>query len=213
MYSSMKVCSSRSTLLEDGERRFGRTFGDLSLLLKDAWIQLINSDGFDSLRCKVLPKGSGSRLFPLPTSLHLDQLGKDSSEEMKATVENLCRALNSDSMAGVEVERPCSPPSRVQSRLVEHLLKQARMACAWSEKVEEVDWQDFFNVKGIDYKGDEVLVAKSTQWENVSPALPSEIGWVNLVDVVSHGLVDYVKGFDDFLILEEDQRCMSTPPK
>ena len=156
------------------------------------------------------PSGKGSALFPLPTVLHPELLGKVSSEDERVTVENICRALNS--MAGTEVDAAEFAPSRVQCRSVEHLLHQARIACAWSEKVEEIEWEDFFRVKNVDYKGDEVLVAKTTCWENVSHSFPSEIGRVNLSDVVSQGLVDYVKSFDDFLLPEED-RFFVKPPK
>ena len=197
---------SSQDLFEDEACRFGRTFGDLSLMLRDAWASF---NDFGS-RCKILPSGTGNTLFPLPTSLLPEHWGEVPSEEERVTVENLCRALNS--MAGVEVEANGLPPTRVQCRSVEHLLQQARIACAWSEKVKELDWEDFFNIKGVDYKGDEVLVARSTGWENLRHALPDEIGRVNLVDVVSHGLVDYVKGFEDFLVPEED-RIHVRPPK
>ena len=199
-----------SILFNDEERRFSRTFGDLSLMLNEAWTFFNKSGSLPPSRCKVKPTGKGGSLFPLPTSLPQEHVRQVLSKKERATVENICRALNS--MAGVEVEATDLPPSRVQLRSVEYLIHQARMACAWSEKVDELDWDDFFRVKGVDYKGDEVLVARSTEWSNISPALPSEIGKVCLEDVVSHGLVDYVNNFDDFLVPEED-RVYVRPPK
>ena len=197
-------------LFQDEERRFSRTFGDLSFMLSEAWTFFNKGGSLPVSRCKVMPSGRGISLFPLPTSLPHEHLGQVLSEKEIFTVENICRALIS--MAEVEVEAIGFPPSRVQLRSVEHLIHQARMACAWSEKVEDLAWDEFFRVKGVDYKGDEVLVARSTEWSNICPALPSEIGKVCLEDVVSHGLVDYVKNFDDFLVPEED-RLYVRPPK
>lgn len=207
LYSFPQLESTASAV---ESRCVGLTFGDLSQKLKDAWTSLFerNSDFFK--RCKVQPSGKGSSLFPLPTVLHPELLGWVSSEDEKVTVENICRALNS--MAGVEVDAADFAPSRVQCRSVEHLLRQARIACAWSEKVDEIEWEDFFRVKNVDYKGDEVLVARTTCWESVSHSFPSEIGRVNLSEVVSHGLVDYVNSFDEFLLPEED-RLFVKPPK
>ena len=201
---------SQATSSAEENRCVGLTFGDLSQKLKDAWISLFERNVDFFKRCKVQPSGKGSSLFPLPTVLHPELLGKVSSEDERVTVENICRALNS--MAGTEVDAAEFAPSRVQCRSVEHLLHQARIACAWSEKVEEIEWEEFFRVKNVDYKGDEVLVAKTTCWENVSHSFPSEIGRVNLNDVVSQGLVDYVNSFDDFLLPEED-RFYVKPPK
>ena len=184
LYSFPQLESTASAV---ESRCVGLTFGDLSQKLKDAWTSLFerNSDFFK--RCKVQPSGKGSSLFPLPTVLHPELLGWVSSEDEKVTV-------------GVEVDAADFAPSRVQCRSVEHLLRQARIACAWSEKVDEIEWEDFFRVKNVDYKGDEVLVARTTCWESVSHSFPSEIGRVNLSEVVSHGLVDYVNSFDDFLL-------------
>ena len=41
-----------------------------------------------------------------------------------------------------------------------------------------------FRVRGIDYRGEEVLSAQSIRWENVAPALPEEVGKVPLGEVV-----------------------------
>lgn len=116
-----------------------------------------------------------------------------------------------NSMAGLPPVSGTFDLTQVQRRCLKYLLGQARLVIAWDEKISELAWDDFFAIKGIDYKGDEVLVAKYTEWANVRPALPKEVGMVELKNVVSLGLIDYVLGFEEFLLPPEDQIYVKPP--
>eukprot|EP00438_Fugacium_kawagutii_P001200 Skav225232 [mRNA] locus=scaffold2946:159013:164268:+ [translate_table: standard] len=54
-------------------------------------------------------------------------------------------------------------------------------------------------VKNIDYKGDEVQIARYFTWDNVGPALPAQVGSVPLVEVCSLGCQYYVTHFEEYL--------------
>lgn len=83
--------------------------------------------------------------------------------------------------------------------------------CALDVAVTGIDWQEYFSVRGIDYKGDEVKVARWIQWENVAPALPKEIGLVPLAEVCTLGCKEYVLGLDSFLKPRETWGKISRP--
>jgi hypothetical protein len=72
-------------------------------------------------------------------------------------------------------------------------------------------WTDFFRVKGIDYRGEEVLTAQTMRWENVAPALPPEVGSVALEEVVELGWRHYVVNFSEYLLEPEDQLWVKPP--
>ena len=52
----------------------------------------------------------------------------------------------------------------------------------------ELSWKEFMKVRSIDYKGEEVKTAQQTLWENVAPALPEEVGTVELEQIVGAGM-------------------------
>eukprot|EP00438_Fugacium_kawagutii_P035720 Skav230250 [mRNA] locus=scaffold1520:20627:24494:+ [translate_table: standard] len=66
--------------------------------------------------------------------------------------------------------------------------------------------------KSIDYKGDEVKVARWFEWGNIAPAFPAEIGRVPLADVCERGCREYVLHFDDYL-KPKDQWIAFKPPR
>ena len=85
------------------------------------------------------------------------------------------------------------------------------MAAAWPERLEEVTWQSFFQLKTVDYCGDEVLCAQSTSWANLAPAMPAEVASVRLEEVCELGCRHYVEHFTDYLLPGEMQRSMKSP--
>ena len=65
--------------------------------------------------------------------------------------------------------------------------------------MEGLDWDELFKVKSVDYQGEEVKVARWFTWDNVSPALPHEIGRVPLEEVCEMGCRHYVENFEAYL--------------
>ena len=87
----------------------------------------------------------------------------------------------------------------MQARLIQGLTKEVTRLKDIREVTETFDWGDFFRTRTIDYKGDEVKTALPFRWENISPALPKEIGVARLVDICEQGCKLYVENFPSFL--------------
>ena len=115
---------------------------------------------------------------------------------------NLCRALNS--LAGMSLGDVTFDGSTVQQGALKYLKLQSDRLCGWSEKFGELSWQQFFRAKGVDYRGEEVLIAKHVGWKHLEPALPAEVGSVELSKVVELGMLHYVNCFEEYLIPSED---------
>lgn len=58
------------------------------------------------------------------------------------------------------------------------LIEVARNFQSRRSKLPAMSWEDYWKVKTIDYKGDEVKVAQMTSWSNIKSALPAEVGTV-----------------------------------
>ena len=75
------------------------------------------------------------------------------------------------------------PVKDCQKECLKFIFDDVRRFCSLDAHLEILDWSEFFKVRSIDYKGDEVKVAQSFSWKNISPALPREIGRVPLSEV------------------------------
>ena len=155
------------------------------------------------MRCKAKPTG---RLFPLPSSSDvLSQLFPKTPNLVLGALRCLVWSLNS--LNGEGVEGPQSA-SGYQNVVLGGLLDDCERVCAWKVPDDPPSWKQFLKVKGVDYKGDEVLTAQSMRWENVESALPKEVGSVNLEDVVEKGCLYYVRHFEEYLLDPADQQCV-----
>ena len=101
-------------------------------------------------------------------------------ESVVLIIQSMCVALNS--LYGVEVKSEFSPIP-LQQKVSRFLRSRADEVVEWSEVFEDTSWHDFFQVKTIDYCGEEVLCAQYTAWDNLSPAMPTEVGLVPLQEV------------------------------
>ena len=156
--------------------------------------------------CKVAPTG---KVFPLPTSfLCLTSLFSSYPKSLINVLRCLVMGLNSLNDEGVVFE---GAPSPFQKSILKGLMDDCVRVLGWKERMAPISWGDFFAVRGIDYKGDEILNARPISWASVGPALPLEVGQVNLRDVVELGTKEYVDRFEDFLLPVEDQ-VYTKPP-
>jgi hypothetical protein len=92
------------------------------------------------------------------------------------------------------------------------LVKEVRRFSNVNAVIPEMSWHDLFAVRSIDYKGDEVRVAKTFSWHNVAPALPNDVGNVPLEAVCELGCRDYVLNFDHYL-RPKSEWVISAAPK
>ena len=139
-------------------------------------------------------------IFPLPSAFcSLKKLFPNKKDEELSILQNMIWSLNHLNGSPVGDGTPC------QQRLLGGLMDEACAAGRWLEKAEFLDWGEFFRVKGVDYQGEEVKVARSVSWEMLFPALPSEVGTVALSDVCDAGCKHYVENFENYLLPVEDQ--------
>jgi len=109
---------------------------------------------------------------------------------------SLCLSLNS--FWGGEVVHN-GPVTGIQRDCLELLILDIKRFANILVEVPVVDWKELFGVRSIDYKGDEVKVAKWFGWANVGAALPSDVGSVALEDVCTLGCRHYVLHFDEYI--------------
>eukprot|EP00435_Cladocopium_sp_Y103_P038922 s627_g10.t1 len=161
------------------------------------------------LRSQDTGRRSTSSLFPLPTSRRrLLEHAPGLLEFEVFWCLSVCVSLNS--FWGDEVWND-SEINAVQQGCIDEILKDVKRIVSIHQTVERVDWKDFFNVRTIDYKGDEVKVARWFSWGNIQPALPADVGNVPLDQVCTHGCRDYVLNFDQYLKPEDEWGEISCP--
>eukprot|EP00438_Fugacium_kawagutii_P025122 Skav230795 [mRNA] locus=scaffold312:115550:119568:+ [translate_table: standard] len=183
----------------------GKPFSSMVPHLESLLIRCCEQLGF-AVRSKAKPTGN---VFPLPTSLDsLRGIVGDSLEDL-GLLRVLCLALNS--YAGESMEGP-AVVGKLHRSLLEGLLKDVQVVTSWTEKFERVSWESFFRSRGVDYMGDEVATAKFTSWCNLRSAIPSQVGTVELSDLLEGGCLHYVTHFEEYLF-DEASRVYTPPPR
>ena len=141
--------------------------------------------------------GGKTDIFPLPTSIDFFKgLWNTVDEECVSWVACVCVSLNA--LWGGSFETAQETNQR-QRECLEIVRREVDRFCHMDLVASGIDWQEFFRVRSIDYKGDEVRVARWIKWENIEPALPPEIGLVPLEEVCSLGCREYVMTFDSHI--------------
>lgn len=155
---------------------------------------------------RVLPTG---KVYPLPTSISV--LSSIFPQELFHGI-HVFRALvlGLNSMNGEGLENN-SDATSFQRKMLSNLVSCCVRVLQWKAEDEVFSWEDFWKIRGIDYKGDEVLTAQKISWESIAPALPAEVGGVPLVDLVKLGTLHYVENSSDFLLDPADQKYVRPP--
>ena len=161
-----------------------------------------------SLRKAV--RDSTEDVFPLPNPLaHWGQ--GDSC--LNAWTEGVVRAVNW--MAGVGLVAPKRAPTKDQSVLLRELKQSLNLLMLWkSTDVSVLDPVALFNQKQVNGYGEEVHLAKTVRWENVSESLPKAgmAGIVPAAQVCEGGFRDYILHPEKWLKPESD-RAYIRPPR
>ena len=144
-------------------------------------------------------------IFPLPEQ----PLGIKLAEDVQGVLLAMCCAMNS--YYGV-LGSPKLIPSKVRTAALRSMVKYAETVCAWEEKFLGVSWEKLLHTRSVDYRGEEVKVARSFCWQNIEPALPQQVGSILLEDVCELGTLSYVTNFEDYLLPLESQ-VYTKPPK
>ena len=150
-----------------------------------------------SLRSQTTGRGSKGGIFPLPTSRERLLVFDPGLTEFEV-FSCLCVCVSLNSFWGSDLTSE-DELNDAQRACMGEILKDVKRVVHLKEAVSGVNWSEFFSVRSIDYKGDEVKVAQWFTWSSIGPALPKEVGVVPLAEVCSHGCRDYVLHFERYL--------------
>ena len=169
----------------------GKSLADCGSFLANRLLEVL------PLRSQSTGRGSPASVFRLPTSrstfLSIDEK-MDEGEVAWAQ----CVTLSLNSLWGGSMCHE-GEPNVPQQRCLAGIVSEVKRFCGIQDRLEDCDWKAFFSIRSIDYKGDEVRVARTFTWSNIAPALPKEIGKVPLAEVCDHGSRHYVLNFDHYL--------------
>eukprot|EP00435_Cladocopium_sp_Y103_P065369 s173_g27.t1 len=184
---------------EDRALKFaGKVFADLGGSLNEALQQLLWEQHGKILTMAV------DKIYPLPLG---DYPGIHPSRTPWMSA--LLQALNSlYGCPGPATQRP----TEVQKELVLNLSKFVDRMWAWEDCVPTAGFGTFFDVKGVDYRGEEIKLARPFTWESISGALPKEVGTLELAQFCVGGCRHYVEEFENYLLPPEEQ-LIGRPPR
>eukprot|EP00435_Cladocopium_sp_Y103_P020901 s2412_g5.t1 len=143
-------------------------------------------------------------IFPLPLEGY-ELVPPEQTGWLKAVL----TALNSLYGSGM-TSSSCPSPS--QKRVASTVLSFLSRMWEWKELVPQDTFEDFFNVRGVDYRGEEIKLARSFNWECIAGALPQEVGTLCLEEFCVGGCRHYVESFENFL-LPSDQLSLGKAPR
>lgn len=102
-------------------------------------------------------------------------------------------------------------PTEVQKSLVASIVSFLGQMCNFRVTIPTTGFGELFDVKGVDYRGEEVKLARSFNWSCIAGALPQEVGTLDMVDFCSGGCLHYLNHFEEFLLPVESQVLGRTP--
>ena len=148
----------------------------------------------------------GKDTFPLPTLRSQIVLVLDAAEPWVIDwVQAVCMGLNSLWGCPTAPLQDGSPDlvhgtvSEVHTRVLRSIARDVTRLGGIDEVTQDFEWSSFFRTRTIDYKGDEVKTAQQFMWKNIKPAIPREIGVVELRDICEQGCKYYIEHFPEFL--------------
>ena len=151
-------------------------------------------------------------VFPLPIDIALNQPSfAHLTRDVRTVLRGFVRSLNDVYDRKPHRDQTVSP---LHVRILRLLSEEVGRFLDKLPPLENLSWKEFLKVRSIDYKGEEVKTAQQTSWDNIAPALPDEVGTVDLEQVVESGCLHYVQHFEEFLLPKEAQAQVYTkPPK
>ena len=188
---------SAADLLKQQSSLAGCHFADLGTMFNEA-LQTLTWER----RSKTLSTVREA-IFPLPLGVY-----PNISSEQQGWLIAILRGLNS--LYGCAKPSP-DPPSELQRNLVSGLLPFLDRMLNWSEEVPPMDLDELFRYKGVDYRGEEVKLAKAFEWNQIEGALPDGVGTLKLEEFFLAGCRHFVEDFTRFLVAPEQQQLGRTP--
>ena len=142
-------------------------------------------------------------LFPLPL-----EICKEVDPQRQAWLEAMVIGLNELNGSAAGDAMVVSEAQKEVGRVLRSFLDRV---WTWDEVVPTEGFGTYFDVKGVDYRGEEIRLARSFTWECIAPSLPQEVGTLQLEDFCSGGCLDYIRSFENYLVPPELQVLGRTP--
>ena len=142
-------------------------------------------------------------LFPLPLGDY-DEVHPSKRPWLRV----ILLALNSFYGAGLS---STLQPTELQKQVVQTVLVFLDRMWCWAERVPSTSFDDLFRVKGVDYRGEEVKLARSFNWKSISAAFPPEVATLDIADFCTGGCRMYLSEFEKFMLPEDQQRLGRVP--
>ena len=152
--------------------------------------------------CRPRTKAGGRDIFPLPVSGH-PIVAAQGSEFLRV----VAACLNS--MHGVQNSDRGRPSSIRAMKRLRSILETSSIL---REPLVKVDFSTLFTVKGVDYRGEEIRLARKVVWESIEASLPAHVGELDLRDFCEGGVLHYVTHFENYLLPVSDQLIGKPPP-
>ena len=143
-------------------------------------------------------------IFPLPLGAYYE----DVPPGQELWLEAILRALNSLYGCGHSSD---SSPTWMQKEVVKGILPFLGRMIQWNDLVPHEDFSTLFSTKGIDYRGEEVKLARAFNWQCIEGALPDGVGTLKLEEFCSGGCRHFVEEFERFLLPTAMQQLGRTP--
>ena len=142
-------------------------------------------------------------LFPLPLGdcYHVQP-------EMQPWLTAVLRGLNSMYGSG---QTNNQVPTALQKRVAQTVMGFLQRCFLWQEVVPQISFEDLFRVKGVDYRGEEIKLARSFNWECIAAAFPDEVGTLAIKDFCTGGCLSYINDFECFLRPQDQQHLGRVP--
>eukprot|EP00435_Cladocopium_sp_Y103_P041108 s1479_g11.t1 len=176
----------------------GKLFADVGGALFDALQQFLWT------RHSKIMTMADDKIFPLPLG-EIPGIHPDKAPWMCA----ILQALNSlCGCAGTKTLRA----TEVQKSLILSLAGFLENMWSLKEQVPSTTFGELFDVVGVDYRGEEIKLARSFNWACIAGALPKEVGTLDLSSFCSEGCRHYVDNFEMYLLPGESQ-ILGRPPR
>ena len=81
----------------------------------------------------------------------------------------------------------------------------------FSDVVPSLPFEEFFKIRGVHSRGEEIKLARPFSWASIAGALPQEVGSLDLTAFCTGGCLHYVSHFSDYLLPPNMQNLGKVP--
>ena len=153
--------------------------------------------------CRPTPTTGKPGMFPLPVASCQTHF-PNSPEFLQATAAGLNDLHGDPEPSGIA-------PNPSSLRGLKNVAETLEGAAVLDQELPKMDFGEFLKHRKIDYRGEEIKVARDISWDSVSLSLPDEVGRLHLTDFCDAGIRYFVDNFTELMIPIDEQTIGKTP--